>query len=598
MGLEESIDEKDVQASLRRKRRKELLARTVGIGSFLTVLTHMESPVVQELLQRHLPFSRALDPLLLPYHREALLLSAGLGSVLYGFTSMAQRLALNPLKPSNWQSIQQGFMSLLHGFRNRLFHKPESSNLENQKTFMTRCFAAATDPLAQRDYQIQLHLLDGRYEQALEEALPLMKAYAVSRPPRNLVEQFQLTLTQLVEFYLCGKTEREAHYLVAGAIRNLSAGHFQRSKAYFTKALQLAPTNIPLHSLCGYFLEMHRDHVAQYQTPAKRELLTTEAQHHWQKTVELLLADPRTASRFRRLGNSRNEVVVVSGEGIVQNSFVFKRSPDKEHLEKEYTLTRKLDAIFGGSNTVVQALAFLSKDDLHYCILKRIAGISFVERFLTGDSVTTLNQVLPFLAQFHDRLRTQSDKLPEGLLKRRDYGKFLQETYVRRMHLPSSPAVAKALDYFTQQLDAQQRQPIHGDLHPENILASVNQFTIIDPEHMGIASPYLDLAAFLEHDALHLSSAARERSLQTYYDALPIHEGSFEQVRLKYLHGALFRMLQVRAALARQVYSTSLEHQQQLQHYYEQHALQTIHDLRMMDGKTTNSGLESLLLTH
>ncbi|MDP1694028.1 MAG: aminoglycoside phosphotransferase family protein [Candidatus Woesearchaeota archaeon] len=598
MGLEENIDAEDIQTSLRKKRRKELFARTVGIGSFLTVLTHMESPVVQELLQRHLPFSRALDPILLPYHQESLFLSAAIGGLLYGTTSMAQRLAFNPLRPSNWKCIQQGFMSMLRGFSSRLFDKPEFRNLEDEKIFITKCLHAATDPLAQRDYQIQLHLIDEHYEQALQKTLPLMKAYAASRPPRNLVEQFQLTLTQLVEFYLCGKTEREAHYLVAGAIRNLAAGHFQRSKTYFTKALQLAPTNIPLHSLGGYFLEMHRDHVAQYQAPAKRELLTTEAQHHWQKTVELLLADPKTASRFRRLGNSRNEVVVVSGEGIVQSSFVFKRSPDKEHLEKEYTLTRKLDAIFEGSDTVVQALAFLSKDDLYYCILKRIAGISFVERFLTGDSATTLDQVLPFLAQFHDRLRTQSDKLPEDLLKRRDYGKFLQETYVKRMHLPPSPALTKALDYLNQQLDAQQRQPIHGDLHPENILASTNQFTIIDPEHMGIASPYLDLAAFLEHDALGLSAGTRERSLQTYYDASETRRGSFEQVRLAYLQGVLFRMLQVRAALERQVYSTSLEHQQQLQQHYEHRALETIRDMGMLDKGIKDQGLESLLLTH
>ena len=569
MGLDDTFTSEEVQRA--RLFNRGRLALAVGAGATAFTGTFFLPPF-SEFPNQPLP-------------------SLGYGLAAYSFLEINLSQVFNlftMFTPCGLRFTSQACAWFFRSFGQGTLEEKKDSRRKNHLSLLDEVIPKIRDPLFQRRMRIYRDLTNKDYEPALKKAVDFMHFEETVRPWLSPVQKIILYGTDFIN-RLTGH-ERDAPSHLAHAIECLGRGDKNLAEQSFTTACALdSPQQIQINCLYSYFLEL---------LSRNNNHLTEKTQQQWQKTVELLLADSTTVQQFRRLGSSRNEVVIVSGEGIVQNSFVFKRSPEKEHLEKEYTLTRKLDAIFDGEDTVVQALAFFSKDDLHYCILKRIAGVSFVEHFLTGDSANTLDKVIPFLAQFHDRLHTQRDKLPEGLIKRRDYEKFLRETYVARMHLSDSPAVTQALSYLTQQLNEHQRQPIHGDLHPENILASATQFTIIDPEHMGIASPYLDLAAFLEHDALHLSPGAREKSLRSYYDSLPIHKGSFEQTRLEYLHGALFRMLQVRAALERHVYSKSLEHQQQVQQYYEQRALQIIHDLKTMDKKTTNFGLESLLFTH
>ncbi len=581
MGLEATINAEDIHASLWRRKRREIIARTVAGGSSLALLLNMEAPVVHDIFHYNLPFSAAFDSLLLPYHTEALLSSLWLGLGLYGFTSMAQRLPLNPLRPSNWKGIGQAFRFTYHRFCNR-FSSSQDIPLQESKEIAITALQSTKDPLKRREYEIGLDLIEKNYEQALQKALPLMQAHAQSRIPKNVIERFAFALIRYGTFYLSKPSQRDAYDMVASAISNLSGGYDSQAQKCFTKALQLAPNDIPLHCLYGYFLEMTHQ----------------EAHQQWQRTLERVLENPALTQQFRRLGKSKNEVLVIGGEGILQNSFVFKRSTEQEHLHKEYTLTSKLSEIFDGKDTVVQALAFLSHEGHHYCVLKRIAGDSVKEYLSTAGRQEVLARVLPFIAQFHQRLQERRNHLPAALTKTRDYGKYLTQTYAPRMHLPETAGVSKAIDYVAQQLASQRQQPIHGDLHPENILASKTGMTIIDPETMAFASPYLDVAAFLEHDILAVSAVEREQSLHLYHETLDSQTLSSEQTSLDYFHGALFRILQVCAAYEKQAYGLSMEELQQRKEYYAQRAFTLMQQIRAIDNKTAEYGLENLLLIH
>jgi len=247
------------------------------------------------------------------------------------------------------------------------------------------------------------------------------------------------------------------------------------------------------------------------------------------------MKNPASEENFRRIGESKNEVLEVIGSELLKDTFIFKRSASPESLEREFRLSTFLHDCFEGSDEVSEPLNYVTHNGQTYLVLRRVAGRSLPEVF----TETTLEELMHFTHNFHTRLQTAPFSID---LQHQDYGQRLREKYLARILRTPLDSTTKSIDFIAEYLKQQPTQIIHGDLHPGNVLRRENGFTIIDQEQMTLAVKHMDLADILESHMLPLGDEEREKALRTYY-SLEKKGTSFEEFMLTYSYSAVFKNL-------------------------------------------------------
>ena len=176
-----------------------------------------------------------------------------------------------------------------------------------------------------------------------------------------------MSATNLVMRFIPAGKEVNAN--IEFAIANLSRGFFRKADHFFARAAAIKD-NLQIEASClhAYFL----DHQQRQSGGEKKRRKKTENQ--WTRAIDLILADDEAKGRFRRLGESLNEVLEVGGQGLLHDTFIFKKSKRPEYLEKEWKITGFAHELFGYSDTIVQPFVFLKKNGEAVFVIRRVAG--------------------------------------------------------------------------------------------------------------------------------------------------------------------------------------------------------------------------------
>lgn len=556
MGLEEKISDEEIQESRRINRQKTLASISSGIVvGLVSALFHREDH----------RFSQPYFSLLY-------------GSLTYGLLTT---LLAQPINIFSRQGFFPALRGMLLGLRYLKRGSLEQKIAQHEQaciTLLEEAKALARDPLAKRRFQVSLDIAKKDYASALRRAVPLLEAYQKAHPMAGLWHAVRDIGTGIISSG--ASLKNYLPFYLGRGLDMLALGRRRAAEKYFLRACDLDhPLRIPVNCFCGYALDLRSK---------ENKKIYEKSQQQWKKTLDLVLRDPSLVQQFRRLGESRHEVLETSGEGVIKDTFIFKRDIPSNHLTKEYTLDQILYTLFGDREAVAQPLASFVHEGKQYLILRRVAGRPFVK--------TDLEQFMPFLSGFHTSLEHHQHQFPRGLLEPLAYAPFLEQKYVRRVpaerHLQK---VITALHHLAQELDKQPRIPIHRDLYKNNILVRDTGFTILDPEYMCLATRTLDLASLLEHDSLALTDTERAQAVQTYYLGQDKQVKPLEEFYRGYLHGALFRSLHVRGILEGHSYGSDAQEQQRLQQYYAERASANLQLLKSLDRQSAQP-LNNLLL--
>ncbi|MBI1972409.1 aminoglycoside phosphotransferase family protein [Candidatus Woesearchaeota archaeon] len=556
MDLEEKISEEEIQESRRIGRQKTLASVSSGIvAGFVSALFHREDHLFPQ-----------------PYF------SLLWGSLTYGLLATLLAQPINMFSRRGFFPALRGMLLGLRFLKRGNLEQKIARNKQANIRFLEEARALARDPLAKRTFQVSLDITNGDYESALQCAVPLLEAYRKVHPWTSFWHAIRDRSVSITAAF--ADLNSYLPFLLGKGLEMLALGRPLAAEKHFSRACGLDhPLHIPMNCFYGYILDFRSKENKRIYEKSKQQ---------WKKTLDLVLRDPSLVQQFRRLGESRHEVLEISGEGILKDTFIFKRYTPSHHLTKEYTLDQILYTLFGDQESVAQPLASFIHEDQQYLILRRVAGRPFAKM--------NLKQFMPFLSGFHASLEHHQHQFPRELLEPLDYAHFLEQKYVRRVPAERHrQKVITALHHLAQELDKQSRIPIHSDLHPHNILVGDRGFTILDPEHMCLATRYLDLASLLEHNHLVLTDNEREQALQAYHHGETDSPKSFEEIYGQYLRSALFRSLHVRGILGSHSYGFTEQEQQQLQQYYAERACASLQLLKSLDRQSVQP-LNDLLL--
>ncbi len=562
MGLEEKISDEEIRESRRLSHSNYLKSLSaglaVGIGS---TLWHREGHLISQ------PWYSLLH-----------------GSLAYGLLATTLAQPINFFSPWRFRATIRGISAGLAHFGRGNFEQKKRLVREKNIAFIKEIVPTTKDPLVKKRMHVLLDIAHENYESALRRAVPLLHAYKKAHPMTSMWHALHDKAVSLAAS-LTG-FQRHLPFHLEHGLEMLAKGRERSAERHLSYACNLDhPLRIPMNCFLGHYLNLS----AQGKPKDHKK-----SQEQWQSTIHLVLQDPSLVQQFRRLGESRHEVLEISGEGILKDTFVFKRDIPSDYLTKEYTLDQLLYTLFGDQESVAQPLASLVHEGKQYLILRRVAGRTF--DYTNHSSDDDLLRFMPFLSAFHKQLEAHRDHLPKGILAPRDYALFLQEKYTQRVPAEQhKPKVIAAIDHLAQELDAQPRNPIHGDLHPGNIFIHDRGFTLLDPEHMCLATRDLDLASLLEHDQLALSERELEQALQSYYQEETGSPKSFEERYRQYLPNALFRSLHTRGIFEGHSYGYAEQEHRRLKDYYEQRAHVNMGHLKRLDKRAAEK-LEHLLL--
>lgn len=426
--------------------------------------------------------------------------------------------------------------------------------------FLEYIHTSTKDPVVRFIVSISIAQISNALDTALRRSITLFELYQRHGRRPSLFERFRSGL----DSFIFNKTPQRLSpkMQLSAALYHLRLGMRHHARQDVASAVACAgPQHIPLQCLEAYFCH---------------HLFPDEAPAQWQKTIDLLLHDPASQSTFRRLGVSKHEVLEISG-GILHDAFVFKRNPQRDGLYREYSLNLLQSKLLTEKVRVPESLHFTSVNDRYYLAMRRAHGVVFPDVDL-HDREKKLHAFFPALAGYHatlDHAHTSFD----SLLREKNYARALTKI-VQRL---GRSVPEQTVSAYSTLLEQQPRSIIHGDFHPNNVLASEQDYTILDPEYMMQASVHLDLAAFLEHDALHLERGQIHTFLQNYYDAQDSRRGSFDTFLHDYYPAALLRMLQVQSALTASSYGMNEETRASTKDYYRQRGRELLSLFSEMD---------------
>ena len=555
MDLEDTITAEEILASRRISRQKTLVSLSAGVlaGAAAAYFHHEDHQLSQ-------PYFSLIHGFL----------TSGL------FTTLLY-LPLNSFSPRGLavalQAIKLSFRQLQRGNLEEKIAKTTPAMLR----FLEDAQSLARDPLLKRKLQVSLDITRNDYDLGLRHAVSLLRVYQKANPLIRLwhsLHDVGMSVSSTIANF-----NKRPQFVFGRGLEMLARGMPHTAEKHFSRACDIVDLlRIPMNCFYAYVL----DFLTQ-QNPRMYE----KRQQQWKKTVDLLLEDPDYLQQFRRLGTSRHEVLEIGSEGLLHDTFIFKRDNPSEHLTREYLLDQTLYTFFDDKEAVAQPLTCFIHKDKQYLVLRRIPG----NVLLKSD----LAQFMPFLYQVHTLLKKQQEKFPPGLLIARQYAPYLEQRYGQRVPSEQQKSrVLTALYRLAEQLDQQPKNVIHGDLHPDNVLSRTTSFTILDLEHLCLATRNLDLAALLEHDKFCLTESEQTEALHAYYQQ---DQGciSFEECYRDYQYGALFRALQVRGVLESHSYGSDLSEQKKLQEYYTQRAQRALAALQSLDRHSA-APLEDILL--
>ena len=405
---------------------------------------------------------------------------------------------------------------------------------EDSKAFLQRVAHRTRDPLIRERVLCEIDILHKRYDAALDRYAALLRHARGFRDALRYLPVFLLPFvtkgSQLLE-----RAEQKVFPVdgdpllwIEHSFQAFESGRQGEGLAVLQALASIEhPKAAELQCLYAYALSAFAD---------------SRAVRQWQRTCRTVFSRPGFATSLERLVESQHDILVVGDpQSTFRRAFVFKRNADARLLHKEYDALRFFRRVLGDSH-FPSRLALVESEGMSYLVLSRERGETVGDLAGTAQGKRQLERALDFLAELHARL-SKHDELVVRLHLEEQYARRLVDDRILPRITAFAGAVAglpDALHALADSLDCGNRQVIHGDYHPHNVLA-VNGLCVLDLENVTYGQRVLDLASFIENlpETVEGQGYYRDRYLQS---ASAAHaDGGHEQQVFYYLCAALFR---------------------------------------------------------
>ncbi len=495
--LEEKVTDEEIALSRRLYNKQKLILKlTIPLTSITTFSWILSDPYFPE-----------------PYFSAAHVL------VLSCLFARSMTLPINFVSFKSLRALVQGMYSGLRFLGNRSLEERFQQENKPLVQFHEGLIPYTKDPILKRRFYCSLALLQKDYEVAFRRAIPLLAAHEKS--PTNVSKKFMETTTRHFSNKVVGKKHLlwHLHY----GLQYLATGTYSLAEKHLSLAADL-PGEFQAQADCffNYCLEL---------LSKVRSSHSEESKPNWARTVDILLKDLNHTKQFRRIGESRNEVLQIGGEGILHDTFIFKKNKSPAYLEKEHALSQWLYALCKGGTLVVQPLAYTSYNDSALYVSRRLKGKSLAEALRQETaSASLLQKAIDTLYQFQTIVAAAQKSLPPNLVTERDYPRFLKEKFIDRVTSDTTKQqeIINNTSFLVNLLSQHKKTVIHGDFHPENIYRGDTTMTILDPEHMTLAASTFDLVDLLE-SPFYIMDSQLLQQLTQYAHARCASQASHEQ---------------------------------------------------------------------
>lgn len=257
----------------------------------------------------------------------------------------------------------------------------------------------------------------------------------------------------------------------------------------------------------------------------------------WHEALDLSLEAPV----WERVGESRNVVRVLRNSDFLNQSLLFKESPDRSSLEREIESTFVMRDVLDGRAASPYPL-FLSDSP------NEEGRYTYVMNYLKGDVLYDLlaerkkapvNSIVDVLSRIH--FGYPESKVQGGRISLKDK---LETAVFDTLTVPEPVkydlfhSLDPVLDYFSSELNSWKR---NCDLHSGNVIVQANQIGIVDCEDLGLAPVQMDLANLLEFGD-YFSGKQKRKYIRRYFDCLS-PDFEFDWFAYGYCMAAIFRLI-------------------------------------------------------
>lgn len=375
------------------------------------------------------------------------------------------------------------------------------------------------DPIMKRVLDIRLHLLEGKVDEALEKYEQFLRVTSRYRPGWFVLEAISSRILDGLNYCddVLRKKPADLSLLLDYAFYRWATGREKNARRYFTKAItQEGEIQPEVNCLYAIVLELMGD--------------SEEARQQWRRTIDILLQ--RSDLQFQRIGDSRNEVLILPTRKFFKDKLVFKRGP--EEIVKEFIITdmlyrgwRRMEETSEEQIKIVRPLHTTHHNGQNYYITKR-RPLRNIEQLLetTEPIASSIQAMLDTEARIHAMATGVTIRMSNGVVgmmgvKGDDkvvmvpvynhVSKLKQRLIDRCGETKEMNNLFGAYNLLVERLYPQQLVLIHGDATLAN---GLEDGTLLDFEAASLGMPTLDVVTTLED---HRLTNINRRAAWEYY---------------------------------------------------------------------------------
>ena len=215
--------------------------------------------------------------------------------------------------------------------------------------------------------------------------------------------------------------------------------------------------------------------------------------------------------RFESISSTSKEVMALSFDALLNDSFIFTRSSDALALKKEHDLSLFVFSCFDDKSSIPKPYYFNKGNGKAYSIYSRIPGVHLAKTEITEQDLIESMQVY-----FDFCFRTDAKKLSLASFSAEvptiEYACFYSEKFVDRVQGDTAlkERLFKNFLPVTRRLANRPRHLIHGNYHPANIIKG-DSLCMIDFGDACFANICLGMEQLLGHHLIRCDYIARLR---------------------------------------------------------------------------------------
>ena len=221
--------------------------------------------------------------------------------------------------------------------------------------------------------------------------------------------------------------------------------------------------------------------------------------------------------RFEQVSFTSKEVLTLSFDAYLQDSFIFARSAAQGSLEGEHNLTSYVFSCFDDKSCVPMPYYFAKgQNGLDYSVCSRLRGCTLAGADITGqDLLDSLGLYFDFCLRAtacKESMGSFSADIPSP-----GYEAVFDEKFLRRMPFDKAKKEKLKKLFFPviSLLGKKPRHFVHGNLHPGNIIKGSGRYGLIDFGDACFANICTGIEQLLGHD---LVNADKARVYSAVYD--------------------------------------------------------------------------------